>query len=274
MPDMCHSRIAVTGPADEVRQFRDRCFVSNNNSSLDFSFQAILPAPKILDQDGPVSHDDAALLALGADPKQIGLYLTIEQVFAFDWAVAAGIRSREDLLAHLEKTDPESLIGARKCLIAMKETGHLDIISWRIEHWGTKWPASSTEILTDLVDHMEFRFATPWAFPQPVFSELGDLFPALRFEFIALDPDTRLGVHGYVMGQDEISKPIAESDIKKVVEWLFSGDSRRSPPKLRRTPLNDVGYQAVLRQQSTRIRRGTVQISIPDRGDPSSSVSK
>jgi hypothetical protein len=222
MPNMCHSHIIVTGPADDLREFRNRCFVTDSDDKIEFTFNAIIPMPEILEENLVHHHDALCLVALGADPGRIiGQRLSLEEALAVDWVEAAAIHSREELLAHLEKNEPAALAAAGKRLAAHLATGHPDWYSWRLENWGTKWPADLTEIMSERDGQFEFRFANPWAFPHPVFFELGDLYPDLSFEFVAIDPDTHEGSRGFVMGPVDFSETIPHADLYDYARSLF-----------------------------------------------------
>ena len=65
--------------------------------------------------------------------------------------------------------------------------------SWCMEHWGTKWNATDSQVCTDHSDpehkylqitdqEAQFWFQTAWSPPVPVIVALGKLFPDLTFE--------------------------------------------------------------------------------------------
>ncbi len=234
MPNFCYTRVVVTGSAYDLRNFRRRAFVRDDRTGEEFSFGQIIPMPKVLEVDVPSFDDAICVLALGSDPRELmNSGMTLEDALSSERAVASGVTSRDDLLAHLEETEPAALASVRERLAAFDEIGYFDWYSWRIDHWGTKWPACETEILADRSDRLEFRFANPWNFPEPVFAELGELFPALRFDVTALDPDVGEGVRGYIIGAELALEPISPGDVDDIAEQLFrpyEGQSRAEPP--------------------------------------------
>ena len=59
---------------------------------------------------------------------------------------------------------------------------------WRVEHWGTKWPACRVEVEGPVTGYDEktlqvvFHFDTAWSPPKAVIEKAAELYPALRFE--------------------------------------------------------------------------------------------
>lgn len=52
---------------------------------------------------------------------------------------------------------------------------------WCVEFWGTKWNASSVQILEQTDDMVKLTFDTAWSPPIPVISKLGEKFPSCYF---------------------------------------------------------------------------------------------
>ena len=58
---------------------------------------------------------------------------------------------------------------------------------WRVEHWGTKWPAFHVDIEEPVPMYggtveVGFHFDTAWSPPTPVIAKAAERFPALTFE--------------------------------------------------------------------------------------------
>jgi hypothetical protein len=223
MPDMCESRVTVTGSAGPLREFRSRCFVTADSGRPEFSFDSIIPMPAILSENRPGFNAEVCFIALGISPY-LHLYspFTLEGVLSFGWVKEAGINTRQELLAYLEKNMPEDMKAARRCVESMSKTGYLTWYAWRTENWGTKWPASATEILTENAERIEFYFANPWEFPWPVFKELGRQFPSLRFDFVSIDAGTGYGMRGYVAGPKIAENTIDHAEIDDIERRLFN----------------------------------------------------
>lgn len=204
MANYCDSNIIVTGPELELElaRFRQTCFVKDSYGQLNFSLGSFVPEPESLCEPEPVFDVDLALIALGIDPDQPIRYitLTLERVLAFEWAKEAGISSRADLLAYLEKRSPEGVAVARRRIAAFAATGFYDWRHWREANWGTVRAPEWTAILIDEPDRLVFRFSTAWSFPAPAFRVLGVLYPNLTFDIAGLDIEMRWAVVGLVKG--------------------------------------------------------------------------
>lgn len=202
MPNYCDSNIIVTGPELELARLRQTCFVKDSYGQLDFSLDSFVPEPKILYEPEPAFDSDLALIALGVDPDEPVPYITLtwERVLGFEWAKDAGISSRADLLALLEKRSPEGVAAARRRLSAFAETGFYDWRHWREANWGTVRAPEWTAILVDEPERLVFRFSTAWSFPAPAFRVLGVLFPELTFDIAGLDREAHWAVVGLVKG--------------------------------------------------------------------------
>jgi hypothetical protein len=202
MPDFIDNHVFVTGPVEDLA-FRQTHFVRRERTnSLEFDFETIIPMPEILDGTQSDTETDLALIALGVDLHipAVAWPPAFEQFLEFDWVKAANIRSRQDLVHYLQKHDPSVLAAAAKRIEAATVTGHHDRHAWRIANWGAKWGPSSTVILSDKPELLEFRFETPWSFPEPVFHRLGRLYPRLNFDIAATNSDLDVDLLSSVCG--------------------------------------------------------------------------
>jgi hypothetical protein len=201
LTNYCDSNIIVTGPRLELARFQQTCFVKDSYGQVNFSLESFVPEPKVLCEPEPAFDSDLALIALGVDPEPIHPFvLTLERVLGFDWAKEAGISSRADLLAHIEKRSPEGVAAARRRLVAFAETGFYDWRHWREANWGTMRAPEWTAILINEPERLVFCFSTAWSFPAPAFRVLGVLFPNLAFDIAGLDREAHWAVTGLVKG--------------------------------------------------------------------------
>lgn len=203
MANYCSSKIIVTGPKIELARFRRTCFVTDTEyGEVDFSLDSCVPEPECLREPEPAFDSDLALIALGVDPHEPGrpFALTLERVLGFEWASEAGIATRADLLAHLEKRSPEGVAAARRRMAAFAQTGFYDWRHWREVNWGTIRSPEWTEICVDEPNRLVFGFSTAWAFPDAAFRVLGAVHPELVFDIAALDIELRWAVIGLVKG--------------------------------------------------------------------------
>lgn len=73
-----------------------------------------------------------------------------------------------------------------------KYPGDKNWYNWGVNHWGTKWNAYSTVLLS----HNTVSFETAWAHPFPVIAELANRFPSAVLEVKYADEDL-----GHNLGQ-------------------------------------------------------------------------
>lgn len=188
MPNHVTNRLVVTGPPPAIAAFR-RAFFSpvgsadgseDQGASLAFDFNRIIPMPDIVRQTESSSAVSTGLLILGR-PEILGdgfgggsLEEQVAQYLTFPWVQEAGITDYEGLKAFLAKRDPSCVAKARVAIRAFETCGHASWYSWSLCHWGTKWNAYFLDIVTDTGGMFEFRFATAWSPPDPVFAALAE----------------------------------------------------------------------------------------------------
>ena len=61
-------------------------------------------------------------------------------------------------------------------------------MTFYISHWGTKWNAYDCVFLERQQGCLSFEFTTAWNCPDPIYRELGRMFPRLEFDIAAIDP--------------------------------------------------------------------------------------
>ncbi|RUM99473.1 hypothetical protein EET67_00755 [Pseudaminobacter arsenicus] len=216
MPDFIDNHIFVTGPEKDLGTFRQSHFACNKRTGrVEFDLGSIVPMPDVLRDIEGDSESDLALLALGADLDQTAdpWSLTFDRVREFDWVKAAGIRSRQELLAHLNERTPAAVSAARKRVAAFQQTGYHDGHVWRLANWGVKWSPTSTFIVAQTPELLEFGFETPWCFPEPAFRRLGLIYPTLCFDITAANPDLGIGIQGHVLGDEVRLERMSMADI-------------------------------------------------------------
>ena len=50
---------------------------------------------------------------------------------------------------------------------------------WSVDNWGTKWNAYYCE----RIDDSTIKFFTAWSVPEPIYKNISEMFPSLKFEF-------------------------------------------------------------------------------------------
>lgn len=143
MPNNIKNQMLIVGTNEQIIELRN--YIRGDNGEMDF--HKIYPMPtSILETSeklNGISFNSSekikkgfrvSLLALKKDPGLLDLYLMGK---------------------------------------ALDETGYASWYDWSIEHWGTKWNAYSTEILT----HSTLKWETAWAPVDDLIKVLSEKFP-------------------------------------------------------------------------------------------------
>ena len=123
---------------------------------------------------------------------------------------------------------PLSKEEAERCRLAMKETGFPSWYEWSINNWGTKWNAYQFKERGNLGVRYTFEFQTAWAFPEPVFIQLTNMFPELVFEVVCFDEGMGFAGKGrFTKDMFRCSKDLVTPELYKEVygeDWPTDDD--------------------------------------------------
>ena len=159
MPNYVKNIVTFTGDEESIRLMKE--FVKSDESTFDFD--KIIPQPEELN------------LVDGSE---------------MDVAVEAAQRRRQNkaiiLKAHDKaKRSPEEWADlGEKYLENERKYGHRTWYGWRVENWGTKWPAMVIEWNENVV-----TFQTAWDFPEGVLNALSKKFPKIHIKCDFADED-------------------------------------------------------------------------------------
>ena len=125
-------------------------------------------------------------------------------------------RELDRLATEWEKKPPEERIGPPPT-DGFNQGGY----EWRIENWGTKWPARGVSLDRDQWPDLEgsssrvsFHFSTAWSPPRPVVERAAECFPELKFALRYFERGCQYqGVFVCKLGVVRVDK-----------EWFYSGD--------------------------------------------------
>jgi len=240
MPNHVTHRVVVTGPAEEVARFREKCIREKTETSefsgktetwTLFDFESLIPMPAILHEvpSSSTVDDGLALLDIVIPGDRSSLFgrKTIQSMLTWPWVVAAGITNADDLKVMLIERNPDCIKQAIAAYKAYKETGHKDWYGWSIANWGTKWNSYSySEIRYEGdspdADVFEFQFDTAWNTPDPIWEALAKEFPELTFEVSGFDEGWNFAVSGQIIdGINAVESIPATPDMYQTVygEW-------------------------------------------------------
>lgn len=181
MPNWTENWLTISGPEDQVKTLCAFVEKKEGEEHTVFSFDSIIPMPRLLSQVEEGSRLQDALEAWFGDWERQAAGLSRHGV--------VGLDSREALKKHLVKKDPGlerlALLG-RFC---ERQYGHRSWYPWCWEHWGTKWDACYPEREDRCEEEVAYRFQTAWSAPLPVIERLSTMFPDLEIELCFRDED-------------------------------------------------------------------------------------
>jgi hypothetical protein len=205
MPNHVTSKITVTGPEADVAAFKalmirqePELYGPHHEDPAKrgrptgqivtfFDFNGIIPMPAIINETTKSGDVGLWLFALGHTEDRLLAGLPPPNPLTYPWVVAAGITSRDELLAWLQANRPAGRAEAEKAIEAKKETGHQDWDSWSCANWGTKWNAYSFHLHEEAAGRLVYTHDTAWSFPEPIYEALAERFPSLRIYVACFD---------------------------------------------------------------------------------------
>lgn len=197
MPNWVYIDCEVTGPKSEIEKFLKECTVRPSlDDTMELSFNKIVPMPPFLEDTMSGSKAWDGYRALTGESSRN--YKVISEKELTD-------EERIKEINRLILEDPQALIEGAKSIYAEKFTGHTDWYSWRLEHWGTKWEASDCQILILEDGSVEMKLETAWSFPEPIFRELAERYPALTFFVRVTEEANMFCAEGSFGGPDDFA---------------------------------------------------------------------
>lgn len=204
MPNHVTHRMVVTGPAKELKRFREEHIVLEDREGSvageeRFDFNRIIPRPEQLDDVKSGGHGDIGYRVwygpdeVAAPKNDNDLVGMIEQmrgtwkgILDYPW-VPKVIQTREELQEYLLAKDPQYKEQADRYKRNIDSYGYPTWYEWSLARWGTKWNSYSFEWVKESARKLEFKFDTAWGTPLPVFQALSMLFPSLSFNVMCFD---------------------------------------------------------------------------------------
>ena len=119
------------------------------------------------------SNVDLGMVALGASPKGT-VFNSMESYLKMPWwnQHYPGVDTAEKLLAHLKKTQPNTVKEAQQALDNIKKYGHKDWYDWSNANWGTKWNAYDVRYITGGDETIVVEITTAWDTPREIWQAL------------------------------------------------------------------------------------------------------
>lgn len=221
MPNWCYQKLAVTGPAASITEFKTRYMPGGK-----LSLNAIVPMPEQLDLiDG--SCGDWGYKALYGNWEELLTYPK------FTGAPLAAKLSREGLIDWL-RNSPEDR-ETKDDMLRTGETyraneiayGHRTWYRWRVDHWGTKWEIGENDqsLHADEPCAVEVEFQTAWSPITPALMQAFMNVPQLVFDLDYLDEGGGFAGHWHLSdGHIEDTTREWKAFATEVFGWFFEDE--------------------------------------------------
>lgn len=200
MPNHVTHRVLVTGPADDLKKFREGYIVSEEEEDFEgkptgatvecLDFNRVIPMPESLEETTSGSFG-----AIGYDAFH-GTDGEWKRIVDYPWVKEKGITTQKQLHEFLDKKSPEYRRQGDLAKRNIEQYGFCDWYEWAVEHWNTKWPAYRHKWIYEGCDRLDFTFCTAWSPPTPIFEELSRLFPTIRFFVRSFDEGYNFACQG------------------------------------------------------------------------------
>ena len=165
--DYVGHRVLVHGSPNWLQKFREEHFHEDNTSDLSFDFETFIRQPKDLDRTDTSDETNE-------------LYQNLLAVINGDEKAFIFLRGKK-------LANPFALEPAWERLRFLVETGYDSWETWRLKHWGTKWPAFDTRIDNEtLSGPLDFVFTTTNYTPLPILNRMASVWLCVQFEVHAL----------------------------------------------------------------------------------------
>ena len=171
MPNWCENKLTITGPADEVKKFRE--------IAEPLSMARLLPIP-----------EELKCIHYVGGPSGAKHFTTEEGFPAVDYSGVVDLWERKRYRTVGDKNIPLSDEEQEELF---KKYGARDWYEWTVKHWGTKWDLYPDDLKdkeitgAEVAGGVEYRFDTAWGPPIPFFLYLSQTFPSLAFHVYFID---------------------------------------------------------------------------------------
>jgi len=188
MPNNTENILVINGSKEDVEKIRNLILTLDEDGELQMDFQKIYPIPKDL-QVISGSFGDEAYQCLHTENGY-------ERYMAYEWVKEAGITTKEELIAFLEKRHESSKMPPNefeetlswrelgdRYASNLEKYGAKNWYDWCVNNWGTKWNAYDTRVTDNSYDEcLEVIFDTAWSPPIGVYEKLAEQFPKVDIE--------------------------------------------------------------------------------------------
>ena len=124
----------------------------------------------------------------------------------------------------IEECPKNCIVNGQSHIVEDDDKPWFDWYTWRCKYWGVKWNACETSFYYDEDNggYLTIFFQTPWGTPDPIFEELGRLYPNLTIEISWIEEQGTeyLGRITYENGK-LVEEYIPDSGSKEAYEMMF-----------------------------------------------------
>lgn len=174
MPNWVSTRLTVTGPAEQLAQFKAKAAVvsDDKDKATELTFDAFIPMPASLHVEAGSDGDIGYTVFHGE---------SISSILSYPWVKKEGIKDREGLMLFLDLTRPNARKVADVYAENLRLHGAKNWYDWSCSNWGTKWDACHVSTEEGGSDELVYLFDTAWSPAEPVLDAMSEQFPELTF---------------------------------------------------------------------------------------------
>ncbi|MDP8185350.1 hypothetical protein [Phocoenobacter skyensis] len=237
MSNWCENKLTVSGSKEEIEQIKSKLFRQDSKSGkLILDFNLVAPIPRELKEDFVWGKEKSAILLLKAEPSCLFKdYLQTE--YANDLSESAlQTLLNSDLNCTVKEfiewlnANPSiqealniDLKAGYEAIENISKYGFSNWYDWSLNHWGTKWNATTSSISIE-DEKITCFFNTANCYPAKWFISLGELFPDSKMALDYYEPKACFG--GSIASSDGDSYQVqhftSTDDIEEFARNVFS----------------------------------------------------
>lgn len=211
MPNWCRNKIIVGTEEKMSVLVKAHCPIDKESQAPEMDFNTIDPMPEGLDIEyGTRSYDGLTLYVAKKDPSCAFYGDRTDKMPRFDFRSLVNLLSKHGRYADYECLTEERLALLREkykgegafekleklggqIVSNLKKHGAANWFEWSVQHWGTKWNATDTD-----VSGTEMTFDTAWEPAIPALVKMSALHPGMPMALLFADEETGAGT-GFVL---------------------------------------------------------------------------
>ena len=172
MPNWIFNELTISGPAEEIKRFKDGLLKVGDEFRL---LQSYVPCPRKLIETEASWQEIGYETFFNPDPAGYSKFLE------YPYIKKLGIETRTQLMEYVKRELPDSYENGVKINNNLFEFGYRNWYDWCNANWSTKWDAWDVELNEVSPTELIFKFISAFNPPLKAFDQIVTLFPYLDF---------------------------------------------------------------------------------------------